>query len=331
MLVNQIGSTTTIYAKSNLTGVSSTTPTSSLVTSSTTASTTATTRTTASTTVSVVRSSSATAKATSSATLVYGASSTAKTVVSSTTAKSVSSTTTRAVSSSTTVNRASGSTTPSVTSSDATSAVFETAEIGAQIGKNAICYVSKEKLIGIGFSNVDDEMVDELNSMLEKYGITDKNEINHFLAQCYVESWFGKSTVEIRFETYPIIDEASDRKYFNDKYYMSAKLGNIDEDDGYKYRGAGYIQVTGRYNYNEFSKAMNDPLIFEEGTSYVAENYAWEASCWFWMTFVHGVFEANNNPTVIDVTVEVNEGYAAIEEREKEYNLIVEYDKQLEE
>ena len=171
-------------------------------------------------------------------------------------------------------------------------------------------------------------MVDELNSMLEKYGITDKNEINHFLAQCYVESGSGKSVVQIRWNKE---ENITDEEYFNLKNYMDPDLGNTDPEDGYKYRGAGYIQLTGRYNYNEFSKAMNDPLIFEEGTSYVAENYAWEASCWFWMTFVHGVFEANNNPTVIDVTVEVNEGYAGIEEREKEYNLIVEYDKQLEE
>ena len=207
MLVNQVGSTTTIYAKSNLTGVSSTTPTSSLVTSSTTASTTATTRTTASTTVSVARSSSATAKATSSATLVYGASSTAKTVVSSTTAKSVSSTTTRAVSSNTTVNRASGSTTPSVTSSstpgilinhnitriktsnDAISIALRNEKSNSLISNNTevvedYAYLShlgdagqtevEDALVDLGFDDVSDgEFINALESFKKSVGLDD--------------------------------------------------------------------------------------------------------------------------------------------------------------
>lgn len=73
---------------------------------------------------------------------------------------------------------------------------------------------------------------------------------------------------------------------------------------------------------------MNDPLIFEKGTSYVSENYVWEASCWFWMTFVHGVFEENNNLTVEEVTEKVNDGCNELEQREEIYNFIVEYDKQ---
>ena len=138
-----------------------------------------------------------------------------------------------------------------------------------------------------------------------------------------MESGSGKSVVQIRWNKE---ENITDEEYFNLKNYMDPDLGNTDPEDGYKYRGAGYIQLTGRYNYNEFSKAMNDPLIFEEGTSYVAENYAWEASGWFWMTFVHGVFEENENPTVNEVTVKINSSCTHLERREEMYNIITKYD-----
>ena len=66
------------------------------------------------------------------------------------------------------------------------------------------------------------------------------------------------------------------------KYADRDDLGNRGEDDALKYRGGGYIQLTGKYNYKQFAEEMNDPRILTEGYRYVAEKYPWEASAFWW-------------------------------------------------
>lgn len=59
--------------------------------------------------------------------------------------------------------------------------------------------------------------------------------------------------------------EALERTYWNDAY--GNRLGNRPgSDDGYEYRGRGYVQLTGRSNYEAMSNVLNDA-----GYSYTAE------------------------------------------------------------
>lgn len=39
------------------------------------------------------------------------------------------------------------------------------------------------------------------------------------------------------------------------------KLVNTHDEDGYKYRGRGFIQITGRYNYTQLSKVIHMDLV----------------------------------------------------------------------
>ncbi|MBT0718120.1 hypothetical protein HGT71_07540 [Rosenbergiella epipactidis] len=47
----------------------------------------------------------------------------------------------------------------------------------------------------------------------------------------------------------------------HNRYEHKKILGNTQDGDGFKYRGRGFIQITGRYNYKNLSKIVNLDLI----------------------------------------------------------------------
>lgn len=169
-------------------------------------------------------------------------------------------------------------------------------------------YVTADQLISIGWSKsvVNDEMIQELNRVLGKYGINTTERIKHFLAQVSHESGAGQYKVEL-----------GDSNYL--KYLEGRKdLGNTTPGDGLKYRGAGYIQLTGKSNYQKFANAMGDQRVME-GYRYVADNYAWEAAGYYWNNRNINA-TVDNGGTVEDVTRKVNGGTNGLQSRKNYYN-----------
>ena len=159
-----------------------------------------------------------------------------------------------------------------------------------------------------GFQTTSKE-VSDLNDVMSKYKINHTyHRVWHFLAQCAHESGYGKYRTEL----------------YNSKYDFESyvgRMGNRNLDDAFKYRGAGFIQITGRDNYTLFSKAFNNPKILSIGATHVAKYYPWESAAWFWNS--RNLNEkADEHYTVRQITPYINGGENGLQDRIEAYNKI---------
>lgn len=100
------------------------------------------------------------------------------------------------------------------------------------------------------------------------------------------------------------------------------RMGNgpPESGDGWKFRGTGLIQITGRYNYEEFAKSVN--MTLEEAIDYIATfQGAVESACWFWKT--NNINFYCDNYDILGMTKRINGGTNGLEHREYEFNRIL--------
>lgn len=91
-------------------------------------------------------------------------------------------------------------------------------------------------------------------------------------------------------------------------------LGNTEAGDGWRFRGRGLKQLTGRSNYSRFSKAWLGDLSLLETPDRVAQpDGAVASAVWFWMA--NGLNEIADRGTVEDVTRKVNGGTNGLQDR----------------
>ena len=123
--------------------------------------------------------------------------------------------------------------------------------------------------------------VDEINRVMDDYEINkNPKRVRHFLAQCHAETEAGFCPIE-RYDNNPLTDQR-----FKNYEAQGNTLGNIpNSGDGYKYRGAGAIQLTGRTSYKVFSEYIGDSKILSDGALYVGQNYFWEAGAFYWSVY----------------------------------------------
>lgn len=163
-------------------------------------------------------------------------------------------------------------------------------------------WISYNQLAAFGWRGITDANLADLNQTLERYDITTYARIAHFISQCGHESGLGLYTRELASGT---------------AYEGRRDLGNTQPGDGPRFKGAGYLQMTGRSNYQAFANAIGDPSVMQ-GVDYVAVRYPWlSAGFWWFNAGMNALIDGG--ATVEQVTRRVNGGYNGLEDRRMLY------------
>ena len=194
-----------------------------------------------------------------------------------------------------------------------------------------------EKLKG----HIPDAVIAQIPETAAKFNITNNLRLAHFLSQCGHESGGFKAVSEN-------LNYSADGlkkifgKYFpgnlNESYarqpekiaarVYASRMGNGDEasKEGFKFRGRGYIQLTGKANYTNFTKFIGEDCI--ANPDLVATKYPLASAAFFfdsnklWSICDKGADDA----TVTAVTKRVNGGTIGLPDRIKHfkeyYNLL---------
>lgn len=178
--------------------------------------------------------------------------------------------------------------------------------------------------------NIDSSWESILNKYLLAYNITKEKDIKMFLAQTSHESLSYKRLEEsfkyrpeVLIKVFPkyfkTLEEAKDILYRGDEALANRvygrRLGN-NFDEGYKYRGRGIIQLTGKSNYIYYGKLLNIDLV--NNPDWLLErNVAVNVACCYWIN--RGLLGIDD---IRKATKKINGGYNGLEDRIKRYKKI---------
>lgn len=201
-----------------------------------------------------------------------------------------------------------------------------TPQVPPQVGA-----LNLEKLKG----HIPDVVISQISETAEKFGINTPLRLSHFLAQCGHESGgfkvvnenlnysveglmttFGKYFKDISLaESY----QRNPQKIANKVY--GGRMGNGPEStkEGFKFRGRGYIQLTGKDNYIAFGNSINEDLTINPDK--VATHYPLLSAAWFFSK--NGLNELADkgatNAVVTSITKRVNGGTNGLNDRIKHF------------
>jgi putative chitinase len=182
------------------------------------------------------------------------------------------------------------------------------------------------------------QVLNELGDVMKQFNITNSFRLTHFLAQVAHESGNFKHVREnLNYSTEGLLKVFP--KYFdkntaplyarkpeqiaNIVYESRMGNGNRLTGDGWRFRGRGYLQLTGRTNYKAFSDHIGDANIMIN-PDLVATKYPLTSAAWFfdkkglWKICDEGVDLA----TIRKVSQRVNGGFNGISDRVSKTNVL---------
>lgn len=178
-----------------------------------------------------------------------------------------------------------------------------------------------------------DRYLEALNTELPKYGVDTPARMAHFIAQIAHESGsfkyksenlnYSAKALRAVFSKYFYTDEMAERyarkpeDIANVVYANRMGNGNSVSGDGWRYRGRGLIQLTGRENYANCAKFIG--MDCESNPHMLAENAAAavSAACWFWQS--RKLNDLADFDDIKSITRKINGGYHGLDSRVEFY------------
>lgn len=177
---------------------------------------------------------------------------------------------------------------------------------------------------------IPSKVLSELPEVIDTFKIDSVNKLAHFLAQCAHESGNFKFTVEnLNYSAEGLLKVFS--KYFSKdtaaiaarkpeviaNIVYSNRLGNSDRasGEGWKFRGRGYVMLTGKVNYKAFGDYIGVDLL--SNPDLVATKYPLTVAGWYfetkrlWQLADRGIDEE----TIKAITRRVNGAYIGLADR----------------
>jgi len=182
--------------------------------------------------------------------------------------------------------------------------------------------------------HVPDTVIAQIPTIMEKFSINTPLRLAHFLAQCGHESGGFKAVQE------NLNYSADGLKKIFPKYFpgnlaesyarnpekiaskvYGNRMGNGDEasKEGYKFRGRGYIQLTGKQNYTAFAQSIGEDTV--ANPDLVSTKYPLASAAWFFSKNGLNALadKGADDATVTLVTKRVNGGTIGLADRIKHF------------
>jgi putative chitinase len=155
--------------------------------------------------------------------------------------------------------------------------------------------IKKTQLVQCGCTAaMEDKYLDAINAACAKYNIDSRLRISAFIAQIFHESARLTAISENLSYSADGLQKTWPSRFNSDlanqcarqpekiaNVVYSGRMGNVATGDGWKYRGRGFIQLTGKSTYDEFSQSVGIDCVNNPDSVAQPTNAALSAA-WFW-------------------------------------------------
>ena len=173
---------------------------------------------------------------------------------------------------------------------------------------------------------IDDQWEIPLNQVFVKYDIDTPKRQAAFIGQCSYESanftnlqenlnYSAQRLMQVWPSRFPYIIAAEPYAHNPEKlanFVYAGRMGNLEDGDGYTYRGRGLIQITGREMYAKCGNALGIDLI-DNPDLLLTPEYATLSASWFWNK--HGLNTLADAQEYGTMTRRINGGITGLDDR----------------